>query len=1130
MKLSTATCCIFATVVAGMLASPPRARADDIDIFIGNTTNTADAPNVVFLLDNSANWSKASQHWPDQPTQGQAEVDAIIKLATKVYRDKQANVNVPAVNFGVAMLNSGSPTGGYMRFAARDITNLANLTAFANILGYGPTTPLPLTAASPATSIYNKVNDPTEKINESSKDEDAGLYEVFKYFSALRVYAGAASANQYADWFNNNNARTAAGQGLPAPYALKNNGQDYISPSSSCSKQYIIYISNNSNGNAISKGQQSYEAAYSAGTFLAYDAGWPSWTPAWVRFLTQHEISTYILDAFNAQQNTAYSNSLFGASKQAGPNHYYQVGSEDAILAALTNILVDIQSQNSAFAATTLPASSANRSTDLNQVFLGVFRPDPDAKPRWYGNLKRYQVILNNNEPDTGDANAVPAIDSTTGFVKQCAASYWTADTSAYQPTGGTPPAADAYWGRVFGTDATTCPTAPTGVATGVVWSPLSDLPDGPSVEKGGAAEVLRQGNTNSTKDFQVHRVIKTLNSSGLLADFNSTTAGTGITQGITAGGGNTADLAKIVDFASGWDSNDENTNFYTDPAVSSTAKETRPSIHGDVIHSTPLPVTYNDNSNGVVVYYGSDDGFYHAVNSTNGKELWSFVAPEFFPNFYRQYANSPLVLYPSLVGQAITPAPMPKDYGFDGGTGIYQSIDNSKIWIYPSMRRGGRMIYAFDVSPTSYNSTTHTGNAPTAPTLLWKAGCPNLANDTGCTTSMSAIGQTWSKPVAARIKNGAGDTTAAPLLVFGGGYDSTPTTADSRIYTSCEDRNSRSPSCSSRKGNVVYIVDAQGGPATLLKTFTLPTTNGTPGSIAGDVTLLDIDRDGFVDYAYLADTNGFVYRIDFVDGPGTRTPLASSSWAIRQIAGTTGSGRKFLFGPAVAPVQDTSGNIKMFLSLGTGDREHPLISQYPYTSPVTNRFYTFIDDPLVNVGSTTTFLNLDGSTMEDATTASCSEPSVLPGTSLTLAGWYKNLNQHGTGEQTVSPALILTGRVFWNTNRPVQSLLACSNTLGEARGYAVDLLRGSGAINASNGLCGGSDSNTYADGGLPPPPTPGIVPVPTPGGGSSLVGVCFGCADTTGGDNGSAFRPGNSFGNAPLPRSRVYWFTPNYN
>src|SRR5205085_8746751 len=91
------------------------------------------------------------------------------------------------------------------------------------------------------------------------------------------------------------------------------------------------------------------------------------------------------------------------------------------------------------------------------------------------------------------------------------------------------------------------------------------------------------------------------------------------------------------------------------------------------------------------------------------------------------------------------------------------------------------------------------------------------------------------------------------------------------------------------------------------------------------DITLVDRDFDGFVDQAYVADTTGHIYRIDFSD-PTSLAPLSSASWAITQIAYTTGANRKFLFSPAALP---TSG--KVYIAMATGDRERPLITDYPY-------------------------------------------------------------------------------------------------------------------------------------------------------------------------------------------------------
>jgi Tfp pilus tip-associated adhesin PilY1 len=1148
MKLHGLITGIAFTLIAALLPAPP-ARADDIDIFIDSASG-AGAPNLVFLLDNTSNFSKASQAWgpPDnEPTQGQAELDAIFTVIQQIYDAKQRDASAPAVRIGVAMLNSnGNPGGAYFRFAPRDITIPANFVAFKNIFGYGKAGVPAAGVAS--TAIYTKINNPNEKINESSKDESGALYEIYKYFNALPAFKGAASKNPYADYPGSPNVpQTPAGQGLTSSFALDSAGTRYIGPENTCAHQYIVYIANNSQGNQISSGFSSYEGV-SAGPAIPPIGYSPDfWTDEWVRFLSQHQITTYILDAFNAQQNVSYSAELKAA---AGNDRYYQVGSEAAIIAALNRILTDVQAVNSAFAATSMPASAANRSISQNEVFLGVFRPGEKANPRWYGNLKRYQLLYNDatGDIDLGDAFGASAINPASGFMAECSASYWTSDSTTYQPSSSV--AAQPYWAPIPGSvpPSSLCPAPGSsgGAANpasnltfplGVAWSPLSDLPDGPFVEKGGAAEILRRGNiaNATTATWQVNRVTKTLSGSSLV-DFTATTPGVSL-QGLGAPSGTTTpNLGQLVDYVRGWDSKDTNANGYTDPNAPSASIETRPTIHGDVIHSTPLPITYNSTADGVVVYYGSNDGMYHALNAGSGTERWAFLAPEFFPRMYRQYANEPVVRYPN-IAPGISPTPQPKDYFFDGATGVYQSSDGKKVYIYPSMRRGGRMIYAFDVSPVG-------GAAPATPRFLWKAGCPDLSSDTGCTAGMSGIGQTWSKPVSGLIRNGALDTAPAPVVVFGGGYDSTPTRdANGKVIaTSCEDQNAKSPACASRKGNRVYIVDAEHGPATLLRSFALAGADGrTPGSVAGDVALLDANSDGFVDYAYLADTNGFVYRIDFVDGPSTLVPLAQDDWSIHQVAGSSGFGRKFLFEPTLFFNRN-----KVYVGLGSGDREHPLINQYPYTAPVQNRFYVFIDDP----AATDAYLDLDGDSMADASSdglaadgtatgegATCATPAVLASTSETASGWYLPQTAHGVGEQVVTPAVIVSGQVTWGTNRPLPPTAGtCTNSLGEARGYLVDLVNGSGAIGIS-GVCGGATSSPYTGGGLPIPPDINVARLIDKNGQPIYVGTCIGCpAKNDGAAAGSGtqpvsnFKPTDPFDVKSEARRRVYWFTPGGN
>src|SRR6202161_4996284 len=83
-------------------------------------------------------------------------------------------------------------------------------------------------------------------------------------------------------------------------------------------------------------------------------------------------------------------------------------------------------------------------------------------------------------------------------------------------------------------------------------------------------------------------------------------------------------------------------------------------------------------------------------------------------------------------------------------------------------------------------------------------------------------------------------------------------------------------------------------------------------------------------------------------------------------------------------------------------------------------------------------------------TTTSCGTSGVLPGG--TMKGWFMNLNQYGTGEQTVSTALIAGGAVAFSTNRPIAGTAGTCANLGQALGYWGNLFNGSGAIGVPGG------------------------------------------------------------------------------
>lgn len=764
------------------------------------------------------------------------------------------------------------------------------------------------------------------------------------------------------------------------------------------------------------------------------DPGGGPWiADEWARFLRQTgvpvpggdvgdraSVSTYTVDVFNAQQNADFSALLFNMARTGG-GKYYQAKNEDEITAALTDIFGEIQAVNSSFASASLPVNATNRAQSENQVYIGLFKPDRLKKPRWFGNLKRYQLILDQGlVTELGDREGRNAINNETGFITDCAVSYWTRDSGS-------------YWQQVISDDpdaVSACPTAA---------NVHSDYPDGPSVEKGGAAQILRSANSSTANadaqgNFPVVRSMYTLSGNSVVSLSGLSDTLLRYTRG--------ADV--------GFSPQDEDQDAFT-------ATETRASIHGDVIHSRPQAVNYGG-STGVVVYYGANDGAYRAVRGDTGEEIWSFIAPEHVAFLPRLQANSPKVnLSGGLFG---------KPYFFDGSTGLLQNEDNSQVYIYPSQRRGGRKVYGFDVStPLS------------APAFLGSKGCPSQTSDAGCDAGFEKMGQSWSRPSVIPVKVG---NTEAQYLVFGGGYDV------------CEDANTSTPSCANSKGAGVYVTDTKLNSLVAYFDFTDTAINpdGTERGVAADLAFSDANGDGYVDYIYAATTGGAIYRINFSNPAGGHAPLDSvAAWSAAKIAETTGGGRKFLFNPFVLPTSKST-----YIGIGSGDREHPLASQYPTTEGIVNRFYVFRDEYTGGV------LDLDdtGAMADYTVDPGCdSTTEIVPGSA--KRGWFIDLTENGAGEQVVTAPIVVSGQVFFSTNQPTPpDPDSCTSSLGEARGYILSLLNGSGAI-ATDGFCGGDRSADFASGGLPPSPVVARVPIKDEDGNVQVRTVVIGGAEKDG-------------------------------
>lgn len=813
-------------------------------------------------------------------------------------------------------------------------------------------------------------------------------------------------------------------------------------------------------------GNTTVTAATATGTFTSTLAS--SNADEWARFLYQTDVnsaagkqnvSTYTIDVFKDAQDASETKLLMSMARVGG-GKYFRATNEEAIKNALRQIFSEIQSVNSVFASSSLPVSVNTQGTYLNQVFMGMFRPDGGSRPRWFGNLKQYKLKVF----DTlrlADKNGDEAISSTTGFVTPCADSSWTTDSGTYWNYGGSSARG-------------TCSAQTSAFPTPGSSSAYSDAPDGDVVEKGGAAQRLRgAGSTNGTLVSSSTnyatcgaatpatancRLLKTCDGSNAtscsaLTNFDTSNAA------LTPAAFGVADAAtknNLINWVRGQDLEDENAN--------TVITEMRPSAHGGVVHSQPAVVDFGA-TYGVVSFYGADDGVFHAVDGgrtdSEGLELWGFIAPETFSRLNRLKANTPLIKFP---GVSPLLAPQAKNYFFDGSIGVHQS--GATVWIYPTMRRGGRAIYAFDVSD------------PTSPAIKWRKGCftNDTSDDSNCSAdtgfNWSAIGQTWSKPQVATL-NGYGTT---PVLIFGGGYDT------------CEDTNNQTRCVGARKGAGIWFVNADTGVP--LRYY--PTNYSVPG----DVKVLK-DGNSKVSYVYAADTGGYVYRINVGSYDGTTFTGWSSNTAATDIdiayLAEASQARKFINGPDVVPYAGFNAVL-----IGSGDREHPLLTDYACADPVTNEFFMLKDTPSA-YGA-----NIVPGDLYNVTGLATPVQATLDA----ARGWLFSLS---LCEQVVNRALTIGGTTYFGTNAPMQSTPgACNTNLGTARGYAVDFLTGAG-----NAL-----PTVYSGGGLPPSPEGGIVELDN----GQRQPFCIGCTPP-GLSNPSPLQGSPVNINPTGARYRVYWY-----
>lgn len=684
--------------------------------------------------------------------------------------------------------------------------------------------------------------------------------------------------------------------------------------------------------------------------------------------LNNVQTSTIGFNTSNNAQATALLNDL----ARLGGGKAYQAENASDLANAFDEIVQAALATNTTFVNSTAPVNSFNRADNLDQLYFALFKPS--QFDRWAGNLKRYRLKTEGSVATIVDADDVAAIDPNTGFFKSSARSFW------------------------------------------------NNTRDGSDITLGGAAVKLP---VPASRNLYTYTGASPTTATALSA---LVTTNTGITK-TKLGDANMDDTARVnlISYIRGG------------PDAVNTAD--RYSL-GDPIHSSPRLVTYGCNtfasgvctSPDITAIMGTNEGYIHGFNTDTGVEQFAYMPQELLPNIKQLRDNAQSSSNkPRLYGMDNTVTLWVNDVNGNGliyGDAVSGNTTTKNagdfVYAYATMGRGGRNIYALDITDRSN------------PKILWQI----LG---GTTTGFENLGQTWSVPVRTKIRVG---TDITDVLIFGGGYDPAQDVTSRNISTSLYADDSQ--------GNSIYIVNARtgaliwsAGRATSGYTQNLPKMKY---SIPSGVRVIDLqknsadvlvaDADKLADQFFVGDMGGQVWRFYINNGSSGAslvTPAGTNNDGVFASVGntTTAAGARRFYNEPDVSLLNANGTRSLAVSIGSGYRGHPL-NEY-----IQDRFYAFRTATLFK--TTTSEGTMTESSLYDATAnlvqagTAAQKTAATNAFNLATGGWYITLTN--TGEKVLSRALTANGILYFNTYTPTASVAACSAAVGVNRSYSARLL-----------------------------------------------------------------------------------------
>lgn len=221
-------------------------------------------------------------------------------------------------------------------------------------------------------------------------------------------------------------------------------------------------------------------------------------------------------------------------------------------------------------------------------------------------------------------------------------------------------------------------------------------------------------------------------------------------------------------------------------------------------------------------VFVGANDGMLHALNAATGAEVFAYI---------------PSVLISKL--PTLKASPYSHRYFVDGQ--LTARNFGSQSILAGGLGGGGMGLFALDItsSPTS--------EADAATKILWEI--------TNATTNFANLGHTYGTPVLAKLNSGVN------ALVVGNGYNNTGN-GHSSLYI-----------INPVSGARIAEIDAGAGSV------------AAPNGLSSP-TVVDVDSDGDMDYAYAGDIDGNLWKFDLTSYTATKLYTTSPVQSITMAPG----------------------------------------------------------------------------------------------------------------------------------------------------------------------------------------------------------------------------------------------------